>query len=126
MMKCLSYKSHQKCPPVTTIGGIYVVDLWISVPETCSNMQKSCLLLRSQHVTVLSKSCESCKWASINYVTLGGNESIDSTDTHLMWKNIYLTLLEMGKKAKRTFYNVGQFWGDFLEKHFWTKMSFFE
>ena len=47
MMKCLSYKSHQKCPPVTTIGGIYVVDLWISVPETCSNMQKSCLQLIS-------------------------------------------------------------------------------
>ena len=23
-----------------------VVDLWISVPETCSNMQKSCLQLR--------------------------------------------------------------------------------
>ena len=92
MMKCLSYKSHQKCPPVTTIGGIYVVDLWISVPETCSNMQKSCLLLRSQHVTVLSKSCESCKWASINYVTLGGNESIDSTDTQLMWKNIYFKI----------------------------------
>ena len=31
-------------------GGILskydVVDLWISVPETCSNMQKSCLQLR--------------------------------------------------------------------------------
>ena len=58
MMKCLSYKSHPECPPhaCTSLshyysnGGILskydVVDLWISVPETCSNMQKSCLQLR--------------------------------------------------------------------------------